>query len=530
MSRHAPRRSSFALVGALLLVATLAACSDDPQTPSAPTETAPAEATLSDDPTPVVVDGDVFGVSVQVSVGPLVVHDDDELAVLRVVAEATGAGNVTVQQAFANHSLTQDGVFDAVRLVDLDAGVVREAAYTADGVAVARSGKSDVIETRSKPAVGFVAYDAPSGPSTDVLLPQLGLVEDVPVVDVETAGSLTVPLSDLTDDAPAELKAPVAFLETYSSQEDATVRTRSTSKTVTLEIDSDVLFDVGSADLSSDADGALTDVADQLSEAASGELRVIGHTDDVGEEDDNQELSERRAQSVADRLTSLRILDQLEVKVEGRGESEPLSDETTDEARALNRRVTVELSGEATDVVKESVEQKLGDDGLPVADGPTVAGLGSAKVEHVDDLGDTMELTVSLVDVRRAGNYLLGELEVSNSGDESAYFVDVLSSVRDGRGNSGGAWSGANNVTLLDGSLRTYPVDYLAEPGLYLFDGRNSLVEPYLGSLDPGQASSAWVVWPDTGADTVVVDVPYGSTDVTAGSSPVRFVDVPVRD
>ena len=51
-----------------------------------------------------------------------------------------------------------------------------------------------------------------------------------------------------------------------------------------------------------------------------------------------------------------------------------------------------------------------------------------------------------------------------------------------------------------------------------------------VGSLDPGVTSRVTVVWPDTGSDTVVVDVPDGSTSVSDGSTPVRFVDVPVAD
>ncbi len=83
-------------------------------------------------------------------------------------------------------------------------------------------------------------------------------------------------------------------------------------------------------------------------------------------------------------------------------------------------------------------------------------------------------------------------------------------------------------MTLLDGGVRVYPVDYLVDQDFYDLQARDVLADASVGSLASGTTSTVSVVWPDLGSDTVVVDVPEGSTSVTDGSTPIRFVDVPV--
>jgi OmpA-OmpF porin, OOP family len=76
-------------------------------------------------------------------------------------------------------------------------------------------------------------------------------------------------------------------------------------------------------------------------------IEVQGHTDDVGDDAANLDLSQRRAQSVVEYLVKKGVArDRLTAK--GYGETEPLSPETTRAARAKNRRV--ELVFESADV------------------------------------------------------------------------------------------------------------------------------------------------------------------------------------
>jgi type VI secretion system protein ImpK len=77
-----------------------------------------------------------------------------------------------------------------------------------------------------------------------------------------------------------------------------------------------------------------------------GDIHVVGHTDNIpisgGAISSNQQLSEYRAKAVADIMRPL-LTDPARLKVEGRGDAEPLVPNTTPENRAKNRRVDIEL-------------------------------------------------------------------------------------------------------------------------------------------------------------------------------------------
>lgn len=71
-------------------------------------------------------------------------------------------------------------------------------------------------------------------------------------------------------------------------------------------------------------------------------IKIIGHTDNVGKDDANQKLSDGRANAVMQDLIERGIAaDRLQA--EGRGETQPIADNDTEEGRQLNRRVEVEI-------------------------------------------------------------------------------------------------------------------------------------------------------------------------------------------
>ena len=82
---------------------------------------------------------------------------------------------------------------------------------------------------------------------------------------------------------------------------------------------------------------------DKLRNADVVSIKVIGHTDSKGSDAYNQALSERRASSVASYLLS-QGLSPNKLTSEGRGESEPVADNATDEGRAKNRRVELHIN------------------------------------------------------------------------------------------------------------------------------------------------------------------------------------------
>ena len=75
-------------------------------------------------------------------------------------------------------------------------------------------------------------------------------------------------------------------------------------------------------------------------------VEVIGHTDDVGDDAYNQELSEQRARTIADYLISSGVNTDV-ILARGAGESQPITSNATPEGRAENRRVEVFVLGRA---------------------------------------------------------------------------------------------------------------------------------------------------------------------------------------
>ncbi len=99
-----------------------------------------------------------------------------------------------------------------------------------------------------------------------------------------------------------------------------------------------VHFDFDKAGIRSDSVATLREAANTLKENPSVHVVIEGHSDSQGTEDYNQRLSLRRAESVKDYLVKLGVAaDRLTVR--GKGESQPVASNDTEEGRAENRRV-----------------------------------------------------------------------------------------------------------------------------------------------------------------------------------------------
>ncbi len=106
--------------------------------------------------------------------------------------------------------------------------------------------------------------------------------------------------------------------------------------TINLVVDE---FDFDSAKLKPEMKQALRDLAEKIKASPGHEkLTIIGYTDSTGPAEYNQKLSKRRAEAAAEYLRSLGIDD---ITTEGRGESDPIADNSTREGRAKNRRIEV---------------------------------------------------------------------------------------------------------------------------------------------------------------------------------------------
>lgn len=109
---------------------------------------------------------------------------------------------------------------------------------------------------------------------------------------------------------------------------------------------SDVLFRSGSFELMPAARERLAKVSGIILAYPSLHLAVEGHTDSVGGDEYNQNLSEQRAQAVRDYFVQQGI-SAGSIEAKGFGKTEPIASNDTAEGRAQNRRVELVLSGDA---------------------------------------------------------------------------------------------------------------------------------------------------------------------------------------
>jgi len=87
-----------------------------------------------------------------------------------------------------------------------------------------------------------------------------------------------------------------------------------------------------------ESESALQDLFDMLNENPDIRIRITGHTDNVGSDRANQKLSEGRANSVRNDLIK-RGINGDRIEAEGKGESQPIDTNDTEEGRQNNRRV-----------------------------------------------------------------------------------------------------------------------------------------------------------------------------------------------
>jgi outer membrane protein OmpA-like peptidoglycan-associated protein len=107
---------------------------------------------------------------------------------------------------------------------------------------------------------------------------------------------------------------------------------------------SDILFDVGKATLTADLKTNLAKIAGILTIYKDANVTVEGHTDNVGGEEYNQKLSEKRASNVMEFLVSPGGIAQTRLNSAGYGFSKPIADNATKEGRQKNRRVDLVIA------------------------------------------------------------------------------------------------------------------------------------------------------------------------------------------
>ena len=148
----------------------------------------------------------------------------------------------------------------------------------------------------------------------------------------------------------AELVAAAALVQTSDAQQQAAdlkqqladLQARPTERGLLVTL-GDVLFEFNRADIKPAAMSSLTKLALFLQKSPARRVLIEGHTDNIGSAAYNETLSRRRADAVKTELMRLGVAEQ-RFSTQGYGPSFPITDNSSDTNRALNRRVEVYIS------------------------------------------------------------------------------------------------------------------------------------------------------------------------------------------
>ena len=480
-------------------------------------------ASVSASPAPTdfqTLDARIVGHRLSVRVSPLVRTSEEATAlVLEFTRAADDAAMVDVQQYWNSDSRmpvythVTEHANRSVRLLDPDQGRVWITTQDRMQHLLLAPGESDTV---------YIPFGPIDIEQVTAFIPQTGFVP-LSVIDRDTATTIGIDLAAM-DKALGKLStdsgksAPVR-IESFTEALDDSTNTRTSDQNVTVTLSSDVTFDSDSANLSDKADGQLQTVAGQLAQHPDGgTLDIVGHTDDVADDAHNQKLSEDRAAAVKDRLTQLADLTAWQVTTTGKGETEPAINDTTDEARAANRRVAITITPTSGTTAKQPgttgtatpPAPPASDTGLPEAQGPVGTGPDGVTVPGPDGKG---QITITLDHVTRNGGLLTAQLTITTGpgGTDDAtlttWLKDPAQAFASSRGENGGASAVgiANGLTLLADGQRLYPTDYLPPDSTW----HHPLTELYTYKpLKEGATTTICVAWPDTAQDTLTLDHP----------------------
>ena len=495
------------------------------------------------------LDGHVMGHKVSVEVSPVIRQDDktsyiavkltrasDDASIDAVKASSykDDSGNkLNVSNYLGVPSIFRPGTgASLVKLLDTATGRVWSA-VDGSGLFLELAPGEDMTSYLS-----FGKVDTDTDTVT-VMVPMAGFTT-VSVLDADDAKKAKIDLSiaqaaiEQSSHTVPELADPVA-IERYTRALDDSTSTHAGSKDITVTLASDVTFASDSAELASGAEAQLKTVAGQLGQHPDGgTLTIVGHTDDIQDDAYNQTLSEKRANAVKTRLEQLTSLDKWKTSVSGKGETQPKIKDTTDQARAANRRVEITLTPTGGTTPKNNTTPtptpatgsgKLPDPQGPVAKGPEGVTL---TTKGLDTSG---EVTVTLDHLTRAGGYLLGTVTCTvKDGSTGAPLRPLLQDpetpLSNQRSESGALSTilASDGLTLISNGERIFPADYIDA------DAKQHLPLTELCLLDNLKTgtTTVCVVWPDPGGDTTTLDHSEGkySTPDTA----YRLTDIPIKN
>ena len=504
------------------------------------------------------LDAHVMGHHLGFQVSPLVRRDEkttvlvlkltrakDDPAVKDIADAASDGGNTfeaSLPLSRPGFLRRSDWGANGVRLLDLSTNRVWLATASVENKVKDNYNKLSLKPGESTSC--FVLFGPVDAKEVTVFVPQAGFVT-VNVLDSGAAAASGIDFKAMDkafdsvatigysrdDSKPDQALAAPVPIERYTKALDDSTSTHTGSKDITVTLASDVTFASDSADLAPAADAQLNTVAGQLAQyPGGGTLTIVGHTDDVQDDAYNQTLSEKRANAVKTRLAQLTKLDKWQTSVSGKGESEPKVNDTSDEARAVNRRVEITLTPTGGTTTKNTTPAPNSGK-LPENKGPVAKGSEGVTVKHVSG---NSQLTITIDHVTRSGGYLFGQLHTTLSvkkGSAPDRLEDWLndkeapfSNSRSEKGSRDAVAFAANGLTLLAAGERIYPADY-RDAG---FKTHLPLTELQLTPPIKAGTTTICVIWPDPGSDTVTLD--HAATGKEVADLGYRLTDIPVKN
>jgi len=107
-----------------------------------------------------------------------------------------------------------------------------------------------------------------------------------------------------------------------------------------------ILFDTNKSDIKPQYEADLKNVGEFLKEFPKARGEISGHTDNVGSNDFNQKLSERRAASVVNYITTTFGIESGRITTKGYGETKPIASNKTKAGKTTNRRIEANFTCE----------------------------------------------------------------------------------------------------------------------------------------------------------------------------------------
>ena len=172
---------------------------------------------------------------------------------------------------------------------------------------------------------------------------------DQPIMEIDASDlKKGVNTDQFFKDAAAKVMGKEAdeFVRGYASLDELIGRTGGIQKgsRMTAVMPSDILFEYNEATLKDEAEIAMMKLAYLIETNPDAVFVIEGHTDSFGGPDYNLSLSQKRAEAVREWLIRKLRIDPSNVRVEGKGKTQPIVPTTgTAEEQALNRRVEIEI-------------------------------------------------------------------------------------------------------------------------------------------------------------------------------------------